>query len=80
MEKAIEKLSKTTLIPVNNISAYLHISGLIKEMDIGNLRILSKDTIDGIRKRLKDLKNDGLLTREAILRIEKCINVEIYSN
>ncbi|MGC9977180.1 MAG: hypothetical protein ABSC57_10825, partial [Syntrophales bacterium] len=42
--------------------------------------ILSKDTIDGIRKRLKDLKNDGLLTREAILRIEKCINVEIYSN
>jgi len=80
MEKAINKLSKDTSIPVNNVNAYLHISGLIKEMEIGNLRILPKDTINGISKRLKDLKHDGWLTDEVISRIEKCINVEIFSN
>jgi hypothetical protein len=80
MEQAIDKLSKATSILVNNICAYLHISELIKEMEINNLIFYPQKSIDGIKKRLKDLKRDGWLKEETIHRIIECIDDEIKYN
>jgi len=76
----ITKLAKVTSIPVTNIQAYLHITNLIKEMDIRNRRLFPKKTLKVIEKKLDDLRREKWLTKDVVLQIKKTINVEVFSN